>query len=365
MEVVKKILKNKYSQVVMLLLYCLCTARNVDAQGMNFCTGCLDMAMREARKQHKLLLVDCYTSWCGPCHQMAEKVFPDPVAGKYFNAKFVCWQVDMETAAGINIHDTYGIYCYPTVLLLHPDGREINRVVGASLQAIDFIARVEKALLPQYSRPALREYYRQNPSFEEEYFSYLEENCLQREFASVLADRFFKQTNAERFSTKDWALYKYNIFDVTSPVMQFVAENADIVAEYLGKSKAEAFIYEGVLASLRAMLVNGANNQEGINRMDWLFQHYHMLQKPYLLTWYQLVKAKETGEYDTFIRIYEEEVVHLNYLRRKELDKGLIRLKHCFPVNQQERILRYFQNCRERDSSDFSKAYYKEILEKW
>ena len=42
----------------------------------NFQELTLEKALEKAKSEHKKVFVDCYTSWCGPCKMMAEKVLP-------------------------------------------------------------------------------------------------------------------------------------------------------------------------------------------------------------------------------------------------------------------------------------------------
>src|ERR1041385_7258181 len=70
----------------------------------------LDMA----KAQNKLVFMDCYTSWCGPCKRLAAMVFPDPEVGEFFNATFINAKFDMEKEEGPTISSRYGIRAYPT-----------------------------------------------------------------------------------------------------------------------------------------------------------------------------------------------------------------------------------------------------------
>ena len=46
-------------------------------------------ALEAAKVENKLVFMDCYTSWCGPCKRMAAQGFTQEKAGEYFNPRFV------------------------------------------------------------------------------------------------------------------------------------------------------------------------------------------------------------------------------------------------------------------------------------
>ena len=92
-----------------------------------------------------LVFLDCYTTWCGPCKFMSEKVFTQKEAGDYFNTKFVNIKIDMEKGEGIDIRKYYKIKAYPTFLILDSKGKEIGRFEGGGYLE-PFIQRVEKVL---------------------------------------------------------------------------------------------------------------------------------------------------------------------------------------------------------------------------
>lgn len=70
-----------------------------------------------AKKTGKLIFIDCYTSWCGPCKTMARVSFTNDEVAKIYNEKFINLKVEMEKDAdGKEIGRLYRINAYPTVL---------------------------------------------------------------------------------------------------------------------------------------------------------------------------------------------------------------------------------------------------------
>jgi tetratricopeptide (TPR) repeat protein len=80
-----------------------------------------------------------YTDWCEWCHALDDTTYVDPAFIEY-SGKFTMARVNAEvdTANASKYH----VRSYPTVLVLHPDGTEIDRVVGYS-RAPGFMAEIE------------------------------------------------------------------------------------------------------------------------------------------------------------------------------------------------------------------------------
>lgn len=100
------------------------------AKGIVFEEAPFAEILAKAKKENKLVFVDCYTSWCGPCRSLATKVFPDEEVGKYFNEKFVSTKIDMEKGEGPELAKKYGVSAFPTLLILDHEGNETGRIVG-------------------------------------------------------------------------------------------------------------------------------------------------------------------------------------------------------------------------------------------
>ena len=59
--------------------------------------------MQEAqKKEHRKVLIDVYTGWCGWCKRMDASTFANPIIVKYVNDNFYAVKFDAETKEDIN-----------------------------------------------------------------------------------------------------------------------------------------------------------------------------------------------------------------------------------------------------------------------
>lgn len=86
--------------------------------------------LAKAKAENKLIFMDAYAVWCGPCKMMDSKVFSQAEAGTFFNANFVNAKFDMEKGEGLELAKTYEVQAYPTLLFIDGDGKIAHRIVG-------------------------------------------------------------------------------------------------------------------------------------------------------------------------------------------------------------------------------------------
>lgn len=101
-----------------------------DTQGIKFFKGTWAQALAKAKAEKKLIFMDAYTSWCGPCKMMQVRTFPNKEVGDYFNKKFVSVKIDMEEGEGPSLAETYGVNAYPTLFFLDASGKVVKREMG-------------------------------------------------------------------------------------------------------------------------------------------------------------------------------------------------------------------------------------------
>lgn len=116
-------------------------------EGMEFFHGSFEDALVLASEENKMVFVDVWTTWCGPCIVMQETVFPLPEVGEYFNARFINYKLDAENEDqnGPEISTRYEIELLPTYLILDSEGNELSRATG-SVAPNQFISMVDRML---------------------------------------------------------------------------------------------------------------------------------------------------------------------------------------------------------------------------
>ena len=227
---------------VVLLYYCMFFCVSLFAQ-TNFRDITLTQALEQAKKEDKMVFVDCYTSWCAPCKYMADKMFPQEKLGKYMNERFVCMKINVERGEGVDIAAKYGVSAYPTFLILKTDGALIYKIVGGTETADEFIAKVEEGF-GEKSAYKMEERYLKGDREETYLFDYVNSLLASgvddkaREVAGeILAPLSVKKKCSEVY----WPIYdNHRLSPIGSENLKFFLENADRFRKMVGSEKVDA-----------------------------------------------------------------------------------------------------------------------------
>ena len=122
-------LKKLKMKKILLLVFTL-NALNLFAQGIEFYHGKWSEALERAEKEDKLIFVDAYAKWCGPCKRMAAETFTQEKAGAFFNKNFICMKMDMEEAENFDFIDKFPVSSYPTLMFIDAKGKVTKKAVG-------------------------------------------------------------------------------------------------------------------------------------------------------------------------------------------------------------------------------------------
>jgi thiol-disulfide isomerase/thioredoxin len=123
---------------------------SLTAQGIEFFHGTWEEALLKAKEQDKIIFVDAYTTWCGPCKRMAASTFPDEEVGKLFNQYFLSMKIDMEKEMGMEFKKKFPVSAYPTLFFIDYDQEVVQKSVGAKSPA-DLIA-LAQGIIAKYDK---------------------------------------------------------------------------------------------------------------------------------------------------------------------------------------------------------------------
>ena len=181
-------------------------------------------AIEKARSENKIVFIDAYTTWCGPCKQMDKNTFSDENVATFFNEKFVNLKLDMERGDGLTIQQRYKISAFPTLLFLNADGEVVHKVVGfqdaEQLLSIGKVAlgsdQTLSAWTSRYEKGA------REPKFLKEYASKLLETY--DDSRAEVAEAYFA-TQTDRFTPENLDFSMRFTEGVESPRFAFLVAN--------------------------------------------------------------------------------------------------------------------------------------------
>lgn len=122
----------------------------INGQGIEFFHGTWAEALEEAKKQDKVIFVDAYAEWCGPCKRMAKNVFTDKSVGDFYNANFINMKLDMEKGEGKKFRQKYPVSAFPTLFFIDYTGDLVAKIKGA--QQVEPLIALGKSALGKVDR---------------------------------------------------------------------------------------------------------------------------------------------------------------------------------------------------------------------
>lgn len=135
----------KYPILVLLFL---CAAFTSFAGGISFIENkAWKDILALAKKQNKLIFLDAYATWCGPCKYLQSDVFTDSKVGEFFNKNFINVKIDMEAGEGPSLSEAFGVTSYPTLFFVNGNGELVHKAVGA-MEVEEFLELGSAALDP-------------------------------------------------------------------------------------------------------------------------------------------------------------------------------------------------------------------------
>ena len=204
----------------------------------------LSDALLKSKKDGKLVFVDCYAVWCGPCKQLASQVFPQKEVGDFFNNHFINLSFDMFKPEGSKIMKRYNIRGFPTLLFLDSNGEIAHISVGAG--GADALIELGKVALDSTKNfKALDRKVKNGDRSVQTLSSYLNANLGAANKDSLLSDYFNSKSAEEKLSKDSWDLFNNFIDDIDDPQFQFFLKHRNSYELKYGKDNVDRKIMRG------------------------------------------------------------------------------------------------------------------------
>lgn len=215
------------------------------AQGVDFKSLTMKEAQAVALKEKKMIFIDFYTTWCGPCKMMSSEVFTQDQVGEYFNRTFVNLKVDAEKGEGVELAKKYQVKAYPTFVVLRADGTEVYRTAGAR-PADEFVDKIRKGIDPKWSPEGLTRRYEKGertPELVNEYALLQMETGNGEIGRKVVQEYFDKLSDKKRVKPENFFLYVRYTLNYKDPKADYMFANKDRFIKANGQEVIEPLLY--------------------------------------------------------------------------------------------------------------------------
>ncbi|MGL6128413.1 disulfide isomerase [Chryseobacterium artocarpi] len=216
----------------------------------------------KAKKEKKLVFIDAYASWCGPCKMMEKNVFTQKAVGDYFNTNFINARFDMEKGEGRDIASKFGVRSYPTYLFLNGEGELVSRNSGYMEEGI-FVAMAQDINSQGGKGGSLKDRFakgEKDPAF---LINIMKLNSdSDYEFAKKASERYFEnKKNTEELTKDEIGLLLYFLKSMEdSNYKTFTSRKAEII-KFLPEETYKEFDAQLKLAKIADQSIDDKNKK--------------------------------------------------------------------------------------------------------
>lgn len=233
--------------------------------GIKFEQGSWAVITAKAKVEKKLIFIDCFTAWCGPCKQLSAEIFPQLAVAEHFNQNFINYKVDMEKGEGIELQKKFHIAAYPTLLWVDQEGNVVHRAVGF-MKAEQLIAEAKKALSGESPLAKLEKQYKKdkkNPDVVYAYLKSLTETADSR--ARAIAEYYLSLIPKHRYLDAEiFTLISKHVESPFSPAFTYIFEHRSDFDRKFGASKIRLSL-DNVYARYSYLLLSGITKGKGFD----------------------------------------------------------------------------------------------------
>ena len=270
-----------FYKITLALLLCCIVGQHAHAQGIKFETETYEKTRIAARENKKIIFIDCYTQWCGPCKKLAKTVFTDPQIGDYFNQNFLNLKIDMESNEGETLKKKFKVFAYPTLLWVNHKGEVLHRYTGYC-DRDKLLKLANKSANNKENLAALETEFKNGNRDYNFLCKYIYTASEARINTSKIFEALFSLENGDEIITSDdFNLISRGVESSEHPLFKNLIQNKSVYNQKLGKEVVDKFFKQTFVHEL--MKVFGTPTFE--KKMKEMKQKYPGESKSAILFW--------------------------------------------------------------------------------
>lgn len=279
-------------------------------KGVDFQDMSLEEALSKARQEQKMVFVDCYTTWCGPCKKMNNNIFPLKEMGDYFNSRFVCLKFDMDRPEYKEFGKKWSVEAYPSFIIFQADGTRLHQIVGGNEQADKFISRIAAGLIPKKNIHYLQQQYENRAITNLELLDYMFvlREAYRNEDAKVIYKELLERLSEEEKLQKEfWPIFEEEECVVGTRDFDLLLANLPVFEKNVGREKLDEYLYNS-FANVLSCYIGGLKDKVSLAKVEAQIQGLNICKKSNLLLLVKLAQCVQARNKQELFRVLESNI---------------------------------------------------------
>ncbi len=252
------------------LLFILSCLLSFAQETINFENGTFAEILAKAKREKKLVFIDAYAVWCGPCKMMEKNIFPLPAVRAYYDANFINARIDMEKGEGLALARKYEVRSFPSFLFLDGDGEVVMRNYGYMGEQ-DFIAIAKMANNPLLSASNPKELFDKGESDPDFLLNMMRQNS-QSDYALAkkVSERYFNIKKHDELTRDDIGMLLYFLKSPSDANYQVFKSQKNSIIKEMSED-----IYNQFDANIKIseVMENSLDQQTGTINDEYFYKH--------------------------------------------------------------------------------------------
>ena len=281
-------------------------------------------ALAAAKAEKKLVFIDFYTSWCGPCKMMMKNIFPLKEVGNYLNSKFVCIKIDAEKGEGPELAKRYQVKAYPTFVAINPAEEILMTKVGGSGSGSGFIGSIDRLIDPDKTPERMKQRYESGErtadlisayaglKMEEVYKNRQPDMTKKDEAFKMVQDYFDGLKDKERLAEENLFIYTTYTESPADAIVRYMIANRDKFAPAIKNDISDRIKELYKIDVLNYLTARIPFNQQQYDIVKKGVMDLGLNRDDYYTTAFRFIESYGKGDMDAFMTLCEKEYDQLN-----------------------------------------------------